>query len=703
MQKIDDTKESEASEGSGRRICVALTGNPNSGKTTLFNALTGFNCRVANYPGVTVEKKEGRICLPGFSTAADLIDLPGVYTLFGHSPDEMVAVSVVTGSSDNVDAVVAVVDSTTLERNLFLASQLIDSGVPVVVALSMLDVADAKGLKVYPELLSRKLGVPVIATRARESRGLDLLKQAIALKMKNPDPSPRRRMWAAEGSPFRMSLECLEQKVREDTGCTPICAAITSSGLISGVIAPSTPSLSEAAGKERAELRKLGIEPDTFEAEARYEMLKEVVRHCTAYTAASQGDLTYRLDGILTHRVWGMFVFFGLLALMFQSIFTLAEYPMLALSRMVEVSGGWLSSVMSEGQLRSFLIDGVLAGVGSVLVFVPQIAVLFLFMALLEDTGYMARASFLMDRVMNALGLQGRSFIPLLNSFACTVPGILSARIIPSRQSRIHTILIAPLMSCSARLPVYALLIAAVIPERRVLSYFSVQGLTLLGLYLLGIVTAAMVALVLKWTSGKKEAGYFVMEMPAYHVPSLRSVGKEVWERVRTFLGTAGKMIFLCSVLLWFLASYPHAPEGTGLARRIEYSFVGQAGKMLEPVVKPLGYGWEEAIALLTSFAAREVFVSTLATVYNLQDPAGNVSSLVSILREKNRRGEFSLPTGLSLLVFFVLACQCSSTLFTCRRETGSWGWTGVLFAYTLALAWIGAWLTFRISSVLLS
>ena len=601
-----------------------------------------------------------------------------------------------------VDAFVVVVDVMNLERNLYLALQLIDAGLPVVIALSMLDVAERKGLKVYAELLSRKLEVPVVMTRAREGKGLDGLKAAVAAVCECGARSSKRMAWLEDDSPFREGLARLHAAlVRDEPGSAGETPCVRALGLLADVSAAPSETVRAAVDAERHRLREQGIDPDSFEAESRYRYLKDLISHCTACTAASQGDLTRKLDAILTHRVFGLIIFFVLMALLFQSIFTFAQVPMDLLTWIIEQTGKAAVALLPENGFRSLLVDGVLAGVGSVIVFLPQIAILFFFISLLEDSGYMARAAYLMDRVMSVLGLQGRSFIPLLNSFACAVPGIMSTRIIPSRQSRISTILIAPLMSCSARLPVYTLLIAAVVPEHQVLPWVSLQGLTMLGLYLLGIVTAAAVALVLKYTLQRKESSYFVMEMPAYHRPSMKVVLREVGDRIKAFLRTAGSMILFCSVLLWFLASYPKSPPGTAPGERIHHSYAGLVGALIEPVLRPLGCSWEEGVALITSFAAREVFVSTLATVYNLQDEGGTGDSLVSILREKHAQGTFSVATGLSLLVFFVLACQCSSTLVTCRRETNSWRWTAVLFGYTLVLAYGAAFLTFRIATAL--
>ena len=468
----------------------------------------------------------------------------------------------------------------------------------------------------------------------------------------------------------------------------------------SAMLADSILSPSELLGpieESRTELLGLGIDPFSFEATARYQWINSIIRRAVVQTKPTTGSVSEKLDRILSHRVWGALVFLSVMAMVFQSIFTWAQFPMEVIDSAFAFLGNSINQLLPEGVLRSLLVDGIIAGVGNVVVFVPQIALLFFFLGLLEDSGYLSRAAFLMDRVMRPFGLQGRSFIPLLSSFACAIPGILSSRTIPSWADRMATIMVAPLMSCSARLPVFAVLIAAFIPDYSVLGVISLQGLVLLGMYFLGIAGAAFVAWALKLSLLRGKPALFVMEMPPLRLPSLKVVLREVSDRVMTFLRTAGTTILACSILLWVLASYPKPPEGVSTGR-VQYSFAGRIGQAMEPVLRPLGFTWEVGVGILTSFAAREVFVSTLATVYNLDDTKDTNTSLIDTLKRKRASGAFSTASALSLMVFYVFACQCMSTLAVCKRETGSWGWTAFMFFYMTILASVSAFFTFHLA-----
>lgn len=630
------------------QINVVIAGNPNSGKTTVFNSLTGLRYKVGNYPGVTVEKKEGQVQLTDSSTCV-LADLPGIYTLSGESIDEQVAAAAL---KQMPDAIVAVVDASNLERNLFIASELIDLGVPLILALNMCDVAKDRGITIQASNLSRLLDVPVVRLSASKKEGIAHLKEEIFSIVHKPKASSKQFAWAGEDQ-----------------------------GLIE-------------RSKEWDRLRN----PADYGAiaTARYKWINEIVRRSVSHKPSYSKQTAKRIDAIVTHDFLGLLIFVAVMAVIFQSIFSWATVPMDLIDRVISGSGGFIAAHMSQGPLRSLLIDGILAGVGSVLVFVPQIALLFFFIGLLEDSGYLCRAAFVMDRVMRKVGLQGRSFIPLLSSFACAVPGILSTRSIPSLADRFLTILVAPLMSCSARLPVYAVLIAAFIPNTTIAGFFSLQGLVMLGLYVLGIVAAALVAFVLKILFFRGEPALFVMEMPPFRLPSLKLVLRDVYDRVMIFIKTAGTIILACSVVLWFLASYPTVD---GVPPAVESSYAGSLGKALEPVIAPLGFDWRIGVGLLASFAAREVFVSTLSTVYNLESEAEATESLTLLLKESAASGEgFGLPAALALLIFYVFACQCMSTLAVCRRETGSWKWPGVMFAYMTFLAYGGAFITYKLS-----
>lgn len=659
---------------------VALAGNPNSGKTSLFNALTGLRYKVANYPGVTVEKKEGEIqLLDGARVVA--LDLPGIYSLSAFAPDEVVAEQVLTGrfaGEPCPDLVVSVVDASNLERSLYLTSQLIDLGVPVILALNMSDVAAKMGVAIRTELLARELDVPIVSLVAKTHVGLPSLRREIQALLATRQRSRRSFSWLPSSSPLR--------------------AAAVAAGLASG----------ESGGEAqlRAGLKALArdaaganVDVTTAEASARFLWIRGVIERTVVVSApASSNNMRERIDHILTHRVFGLLFFFVVMAGIFQAVFLWSEAPMGWIEAGVAALGNTLRGLLPQGVVQSLLIDGVLAGVGSVLVFIPQIFLLFLCLGVLEDSGYLARAAFVMDRFMRFFGLQGRSFVPLLSSFACAIPGILATRTIPSMGDRLATILVAPLMSCSARLPVYALLISAFIPQRSIFGIISLQGAVLFGLYCLGIAAAAVVALLMKYTLLRHTPSLFVMEMPRFRRPSVRVVFREIFDRVLLFVQKAGTMILACSIILWFLASFPEHPELQG-TERVRASYAGQIGQLIEPLIRPLGYDWAIGVALLASIAAREVFVSALATVYHVGDGADVSSTLGELLqRMPVGDGHFSMATALSLMVFFVFACQCISTVAVCRRETGSWKWPILMVLYMTVLAYGAAFLTFRVA-----
>ncbi len=666
---------------------IALAGNPNSGKTTIFNALTGLNYKVANYPGVTVERKESSIRLPGGSIA-NLVDLPGIYTLSGLSIDERIATTELVGSRAP-DLVVHVCDSTNLERNFFLLSQLLDCGHNVILALTMVDLARKSGLRIHKELLSRALGIPVVEIYARERQGLAELLSSIESELTH-EAAPVRFAWVANAPEFsRIAGEVgarAQQDLPEFASTHPI---LIGAQLIAESWPAESPALREQVAKAKAELQELGYDPQSFETTERYRWIGETVRRTTAPSQSAEISTARKLDRVLTHKVWGTLIFLVLMAALFQSIFVLAQYPMHLLEQFVGAAGGALRGVMPAGQLRSLLENGVVAGVGSVIIFVPQIAILFCLLALLEDTGYLSRAAFLMDRVLRPFGLQGRSFVPLLSSFACAIPGILSTRTIPARGDRLATILVAPLMACSARLPIYAVLIGAFVPETSALGIFSLQGLVLLALYLFGVVGAVLVSAVLRRTILRGHPALFVMEMPPYRLPIMRNVLRQVFDAVRSFLSSAGTVILAITIILWFLASYPRNGIAGGEQVPVEQSYAGQLGQFIEPAIKPLGFNWEIGVSVIASFAAREVFVSSLSTVYNLQEEDDVVQPLTASLRERHAKGIFTGATAASLLVFYVFACMCMSTLAVTRRETGSWGWAIFMFVYQTALAYV--------------
>jgi len=611
---------------------VALVGPPNCGKTALFNRLTGSHQKVANYAGVTVERKEGRL-----RTAAGrslrLLDLPGVYSLYPRSPEERVTVDVLRGQArgeKRPDLVVCVVDATNLRRNLRLVLGVRRLGLPCLVALNMADLAERKGLKIDAAALARELGVPVVPTVAIDS-----------------------------------------------DGAAPLLAALDDAALWRGGSMPAAaaaPQVDPQADHEavRAMLQRLGL--DT------------AVPH-------TRSD---RIDRVVLHPVAGPLLLALLLFLVFQAVFAWAEAPMGWIEAATAWAGARLGAALPEGWLRSLLVDGLVAGLGGVLVFLPQIVILFAFILVLEESGYLPRAAFLLDRLMGALGLSGRSFIPLLSCFACAVPGIMATRTIAEPRERLVTILIAPLMTCSARLPVYALLIGAFVPPRTVWGGLQLQGLVLFGLYLAGILGAMAVAWVLKRCTGHGRVATLMMELPAYHWPRLRNVLIGLWQRVQIFLRRVGGVILTLTVLLWFLASYPAPPaDATGPA--IEYSLAGRIGHALAVVFEPIGFNWQISVALVPGLAAREVAVSALGTVYALSATGDDTAQALTPLIAQ----DWSLATALSLLVWYVFAPMCLSTLATIRRETGGWRMVLIAAGYLFALAYAASWLTYRVALAL--
>ena len=619
---------------STRTPLVALVGNPNCGKTALFNALTGSRQKTANYPGVTVERKEGTVTCPS-GMRLRFLDLPGTYSLRPRSPDEQVTHDVVLGSStyESVpDVIVCVVDATNLHLNLRLALELKTLGRPTVVAVNMMDLAERYGHELDLEAMSRALEVTVVPTVAVRKDGVGQLVTALEEKLSTAAPPPASPPgWAP---PDAQALRQLHEEVKRVL---------------------------------EASVRRKG-------------------------TAA---DITRRIDEVLLHPVWGLLIMATLFFVIFQAVFSWAKMPQELLQAAIE----WLSDTvrchMAEGALRSLLTEGVIAGVGSVIVFVPQILVLFFFILILEDSGYMARAAFLLDRLMGGVGLHGRAFIPLLSSFACAVPGIMATRTIENPRDRLATILIAPLMTCSARLPVYALIIAAFIPNRSVLGPLRLQGLVLFTLYASGIISALIVAWLLKKTLFTGPRPPLILELPTYKTPSVKSVTLGLLERLVIFLKRAGTLILSAMIVVWFLSSHPAPPPTDVNGPLIQYSFAGMLGRALAPLFNPVGFNWEIVVALIPGLAAREVAVAALGTVYAV---SGSEAGLGETLAHA-----WSLPTALAFLAWYVYAPQCLSTLAITRRETNSWRWPIVMAAYMFALAYLAAFVTYHVASWMLA
>jgi ferrous iron transport protein B len=700
-------------EGASRTstLRVALLGNPNTGKSTLFNALTGMRQKVGNFPGVTVERLEGSYKGPD-GRRVSVIDLPGSYSLAPRTPDERIAIDVLLGRAAGItapDVIVVVVDALHLERNLYLTSQLLELGRPVIVALNQADAAAAAGVHIdVPELI-HELGVTVIPTVATRGEGIEQLRRAIAKAAAFPLPTRR----FALPDPARAALAPLERALA-DEGHSPHVASLEA------LLHLATPAhdhgavVDGALARTRDALRGRGINPESLEAELRYEWVTSVVGRTVSREAPRERTRSDKVDGVLLHRVWGPIVFLALMGLMFQAVFSWAA----PLQDGIEGALGWLgtraSAALPDGDLESLLVDGIIAGVGSVLVFIPQIAILFLFIGVLEDSGYMARAAFIMDRYMRRVGLHGRSFIPLLSGYACAVPAIMSARTIESPKDRLATIMVVPLMSCSARLPVYTLLIGAFVPALSVAGLFSLQGVTMLAMYLLGTVFALGVASLFKRTLLRGPVQPLIIELPPYRVPQPRALAMNVAHRASLFLRRAGTVILAVSVVFWALATYPKADPATVPApsvtaeqqqeAQLAQSYLGTVGHAIAPAVAPLGFDWKIGVSMVASFAAREVFVSTMGTIYGVGAADEHSAALGERLRAERdpRTGKaaYTPLVAVGLMVFYVFALMCMSTVAVTVRETGG-GWTGVRwaalqFGYMLALAYGGAWLVYR-------
>jgi len=661
-----------------------VVGNPNAGKSTLFNALTGLRQRVANYPGVTVEKRTGTAyTLHG--EAVELIDLPGMYSLSPRSPDEEIARKVLRGESAGIpkpDAILCVVDASNLERNLFLVTQVMELGLPVLVALNMVDVAESRGIRLKPEELSRQMGVKFVPTQAHRGKGLVELRTALGQKLS--EPGERRwtmppQLATAVGQIAAAWRDALPADLGAEARALELLA-----GSKEG---PEGARRLALAWRER--FREQAYDWSAAVVQARYAYLKEMLGQ--AGVGHGHGHLTWtdRIDALVLNPVAGWGVLAGILMALFTSIFSIAAYPMEWIDTGFSAAGEWVTASLPAGMFRDLLVDGVIAGVGGGVIFLPQILILFLFLGLLEDSGYLARAAFLLDRVMHRVGLSGKSFIPLLSSYACAIPGIMATRTVEDPKDRLTTILVAPLMSCSARIPVYTTLIAAAVPAVVMPSWGKAGAM--LGLYALGTCTAFGLA----WLFRRKMLGGgsppLILELPPYRRPSFRTVIQRMWERAVIFIRRAGTVILALSILLWFLCNFPHRAEDP--SERLAQSFAGQIGHALEPVLKPLGFDWRIGIGLVASLAAREVFVSTMSIVYHV---GGEEEGVIEAMRSATWPDGsliYTPLTCLALLVFYVYALQCLSTVAVARRETGGWKWPAFMMAYMTGLAYAGAWL----------
>jgi len=692
---------------------VAIIGNPNTGKTTLFNALTGLRQRVGNFAGVTVERVEGAYRMADGRRIA-VLDLPGSYSLSAGSPDEAIALEVLLGRDQahwRPQIVLVVVDASHLERNLFLASQVCELGLPVVIALNQVDAAADKGITVDVPALIHEMGVPIVPTIASRGEGIDPLKQAILIAATLPPPA--RRFTLAPD--VDAALGPLETQLVQ-SGLAPSAAAMESLRLL-GVSTREAhlahvPDLPRLLDDARGALRDVGLIPERVEAESRYGWIGGVVSRTVTRKARSLGTWSDKLDAVALHRLGGPLLFLAVMALVFQAVFSWATPLQDAIEATIHAVGAAVGGLIPEGDVRSLVVDGIFAGVGSVLVFLPQIAFLFAFIGVLEQSGYMARAAFLMDRVMRRVGLHGKSFIPMLSGYACAVPGIMATRTIEDPKDRLATIMVVPLMSCSARLPVYTLLIATFVPALPLFPGLDLQGATMLAMYLLGTVTALGVAALFRATLLRGPVRPMILELPPYRMPALRSLGVSVWQRCQLFLRRAGTVILSLSIILWALATYPKAdvdptlPVEQQQEQQLAHSMLGGFGHAIEPVVRPLGYDWKIGVSIVASFAAREVFVSTMGTIYGV---GGTDDALLQdkLRREVRADGTpaYTPLIAVGLMVFYVYALMCMSTIAVTVREAGGgrlgWKWAGVQFGYMLALAYGAAWLVVTVGRAL--
>ena len=724
---------------------VVLIGNPNTGKTTLFNALTGLSQRTGNFPGVTVEKKVGVLDLGHLRL--DLIDLPGTYSLAANSPDEIVATDVLLGQQEGTappDLVIVVADASNLERNLYLTTQVLECSLPVILVLNMYDLAVADGLEINTDLLSHELGCQVVPVIANKGEGINELQETIEQCLEK-DPSVFHLQL---GAPVEDGLHQLlnffndfsDQLIAPIHRVEVLRLLIDEGGIVEQrLLEIFGEPLDSHLNQIRQKISEEGTDLLLVEPETRYQKIGEIIKICINRKQENL-DLTVsdRVDRFLTHPIGGTMAFFVLMAVVFQAIYKWAA-PLMDL---IDGSFGWLGNLVSllipEGAIQSLIVDGVIAGVGGVAIFLPQIVILFGFIAVLEDCGYMARAAFLMDRLMSWVGLSGKSFVPMLSSFACAIPGVMATRVIENRRDRFTTILVAPLMSCSARLPVYTIMIAAFIPAKPVLGFFGLQGITLLAMYMIGVVVAIPVAWLFKKTILKGETPPFVMEMPPYKIPDLKTIILRMLDRGKRFLVDAGTIIFATTVLIWGLLYYPRpqsiSDQYDQKAAEIQsqtlsqdkleeqlntnskaeagaflrQSVLGRLGNFIEPVVKPLGWDWKIGIAVIASFPAREVVVAILGIIYNLGSEESEESEN---LRQKMRNATwdddpnqkvFTPIVALSVMVFFALCAQCAATLAVIKRETGSWKWPVFTFSYMTILAYCAALITYQISNLLI-
>ena len=703
----------------GNKPNIALIGNPNSGKSSLFNLLTGLRQSVGNFPGVTVEKKEGGFRLPNKQDCI-VLDLPGTYSLYPRRSDEWVSYKqlMTPEKGESVDLAVVVVDASNLRRNLLYVSQVIDLKIPVVVALTMVDLAKKRGIKIDVDCLSREMQVPVVVVNARTGKGIEQLKSTVA------------QMLTIEvtGQDFFPIDALAKEAIGEMRELIP---GLGNYGAIHHLINHESFELENGIQEKIEKIEeKYKFNHTKIQAEdiqLRYQKIRQVMLKSVEEESIEKRKLfSEQLDHFFLHKTWGYLIMGVVLFILFQSVFWVAEYPMNLIESGVGMLGGWLGSVLPSGWIADIVVNGVLAGLGGILVFVPQIMILFGLITLLEDTGYMARISFLSDRIMRKVGLNGKSVMPMIGGFACAVPAIMSARNIENKKERLLTIMVTPFMSCSARLPVFTILASLVVPNKNILGIFSLQGLVLMGLYVLGIVIALLVSYLMNLFIKIKEKSFFILELPVYRQPRWKNILYTMVEKAKVFVFDAGKVIMIISLVLWAFSSFGPTEKRNKIKENyailikndpvnenkyqaekssalLENSYAGIMGRSIEPVIRPLGYDWKIGIALITSFAAREVFVGTMATLYSVGDNADENSETLRDKMSAAKRADgspvYTTATGYSLLIFYLLAMQCMSTLAVVKRETGSWKWPIIQLVYMTGLAYLLSFIAYQLLS----
>ena len=689
-------------------INIVLAGNPNSGKTTLFNSLTGLKQKVGNYPGITVEKKTAKIVVNGFRSK--LIDLPGIYSLYSKSIDEKVAQNVICNSydSDYADVIVVIADASNLRRSIFLLTQIIDLKIPVVLALNMIDVASKKGVVINIDQLSSEMGIKVVAINARKARGLSKLKKAIIQTKENEKNETPTILDVNDVFGKIIKVINSIRNINNDYASFLSLCGYDMGNSIKQKIEISILSKNNEIIVERLQAK---------ETVRRYKVIDKIISICVRnIEPKGKYKITKIIDDILIHPFFGYVIFLAILFLMFQAVFLWSKYPMDLIEIFFMNLSIWVAEILPNGVLNDLLVNGILAGIGGILVFIPQIALLFAFIAFLEDTGYMARVSFLTDKLLKGVGLNGRAIIPLLSGVGCAIPAIMSARTISSWKERIITIMVTPLMSCAARLPVYSVIINLIIPENVIFGFIELQGLVLMSFYLLGFISAMLIAFILKFIIKTNKKSFFIMEMPSYKIPDWKTVIYTIIEKVKIFFFDAGKIIVAISVILWLLSSYGPGnnfqeienrwvdKENAGkyiAAEKLEYSYAGIIGKTIEPVIKPLGFDWKIGISLITSIAAREAFVGTMSTIYSVGDDGVKTleNRMKSEINQETGKAFYTTAVGISLMLFYAFAMQCMSTIAIVYRETNSIKWPLIQFLYLTFLAYLSSFLAFQILS----